>query len=133
MTEPRALHDVKESCLLARNAIAKLFVDNVVRPRADVRMVAWGQYLDLQRRGLSKQYGIYATSAGVQVLGMHGRDIHSELLEAAYRSLGSTSNLAHPPPRIGTRCGSGPHIGARSDAHHAADGAAHQVAANRWS
>jgi hypothetical protein len=85
--ETREIAVLRESCQQARNRIAQLFLDCVVPTGYDPDVMAWGQYLDLRRRGLSRQFGIYATSAGVQVLAVHDRAVHATLVASAIQAL----------------------------------------------
>lgn len=91
---------LKSSCREARNIIAEMFVNTVVRPDGAGPLVAWGQYLDLRRKNLSQQYGIYGTSAGLQVLAMHDRTVYRGIIEAACSTLPlvapSVSDIARP-------------------------------------
>jgi hypothetical protein len=77
MPSGRDLAAVRQRSAQARNVIENLFLDAIVAPRGN--LVAWGQYLDLRKRQISNQFGIYGTSAGIQVLLRHNAALHAEL------------------------------------------------------
>lgn len=83
MAPSREIAQLLRKCVLARNVIAQAFVDSVVNPSEEGQLAAWGQYLDLRQRGISRQYGIYGTTAGIQVLAMHDAQVHAELVSTA--------------------------------------------------
>jgi hypothetical protein len=91
---------LKSSCRDARNIIAEMFVSTIARPNGAGSLVAWGQYLDLRRRNLSQQYGIYGTSSGLQVLAMHDPTVYRTIIEAAAGTLplvaANVSDVARP-------------------------------------
>jgi hypothetical protein len=77
---------VRQLANQARNTIVERFLKAQVRPKGHQHLVAWGQYLDLQQIRLSDQFGIYGTSAGVQVLALHD-ELHNDLWRKALRIL----------------------------------------------
>lgn len=83
----REVRRLEDQCARARNVVADLFCESVVTFDDDPSLVAWGQYLDLRRRRLSRQYGIYGIASGMQVLAWHEADVHRALLERAARTL----------------------------------------------
>jgi hypothetical protein len=83
MLQSREVSELKQLCQQARNTIANLFVKSVVVLDDYQQVLAWGQYLDLHQRGISRQHGIYATSAGIRVLAQHDKNIHAKILDAA--------------------------------------------------
>jgi hypothetical protein len=75
----------------ARQQIAAQFVKGVVRPPEDPKLYAWGQYLEVRgqtaQRSLGNHYGIYGTSAGVQVLTMQSFGQYREVVTSGARVL----------------------------------------------
>jgi hypothetical protein len=81
--QAKELVQLKELSRQARIVIAKTFADYPVHPNNNRGLIGWGQYLDLRRKQLSEQFGIYGTSAGLQILSMHNPNLYSELIDGA--------------------------------------------------
>jgi hypothetical protein len=87
VTDPGDLESLRSTANQARNTIVERFLDAKSSPLGHADLVAWGQYLDLQQHRLSNQFGIYGTSAGIQVLALHDARLHQNLWKLALRIL----------------------------------------------
>jgi hypothetical protein len=86
----REIRQLREACAKSRQLIADKFLNNVVTPSSNSALRAWGQYLELRGRGIrpvSTQFGIYGTSAGVQVLSLMSPATYQQIIDAASGTL----------------------------------------------
>lgn len=86
----RKIKKLKERSMQARGRIQDLFTAHVVRLPNNER--AWGQFFN--ENTANQQYGIYGTSAGVQVLSQSGYDAEHEHVAGGCSVL--TSALENP-------------------------------------
>lgn len=79
-----SIETLRRASETARAAISSKCIGGMIRPPEDPRAYAWGQYLEIRGRsvqiGLGKQYGIYGTSAAVQILAMQSSASHRDLI-----------------------------------------------------
>ena len=75
----------------ARTAIADKCITGTVRPPMDPQAYAWGQYLEIRdrsvQRTLGDQFGIYGTSAAIQILAAQSPTGNSERLHGSAQVL----------------------------------------------
>jgi hypothetical protein len=78
----KGLAQLSERTVEARRRIADTFERSAVQVNGHV---AWGQFLDAPRK--AGQYGIYGTSAAIQVLSASGHSVNSPLISKALTAL----------------------------------------------
>lgn len=78
------LSSLRRASETARTAIAEKCIKGMVRPSIERQAYAWGQYLEIRgrsvQRSLGEQYGIYGTSAAIQILAIQSPSGHLDLL-----------------------------------------------------
>jgi hypothetical protein len=90
---PKALNiaAIRQASETARGEICKKCTGGMVRPPEDPQAYAWGQYLEIRgksvQQSLWKQYGIYGTSAAVQILTMQSKGSYRNLILRGSRVL----------------------------------------------
>lgn len=91
MPDSALIGELREDCRLGRTAIAGTFAAGAVRPAGEPSVYAWSQYLDVVDKAaetdLGHHYGIFGTSAAVQVLAMQSPAEFELLLSAGLRVL----------------------------------------------
>jgi hypothetical protein len=85
------LETLQKASETARGAIADKCIKGMVRPPEDDQVYAWGQYLEIRGQSvhlnLGQQYGIYGTSAGLQILTLQSAGSHRNIISRASRVL----------------------------------------------